>query len=94
MVALFLRRVVFKFRDPLKLCSSSSLLDIQTYTHIMRSFIDIDLFLIITDLKAPHVPGVAGILEAVLVALEEKLQLEPATILIEEHSCPESRRRD
>ena len=43
----------------------------------MRSFIDIDLFLIITDLEAPHVPGVAGILEAVLVTLEEEFELEP-----------------
>ena len=47
-----------------------------------------------TYLEATHIPWVSGILEAVLVALEEKLQLEPATILIEEHSCPESRRRD
>ena len=50
--------------------------------------------MIVGDLEAAHVPRISRILEAVLVALEEKLQLEPATILIEEHSCPESRRRD
>ena len=50
--------------------------------------------MIVGDLEAAHVSRISRILEAVLVALEEKLQLEPATILIEEHSCPESRRRD
>ena len=29
------------------------------------------------DLEAPHVPRVAGILKAILIALEEKFQLEP-----------------
>ena len=33
----------------------------------------------VTYLEATHIPWVSGILEAVLVALEEKLQLEPAT---------------
>ena len=50
--------------------------------------------MIVGDLEAAHVSRISRILEAVLVALEEKLQLEPATILIEEHSGPESRRRD
>ena len=45
--------------------------------------------MIVGDLEAAHVPRISRILEAVLVALEEKLQLEPATILIEEHSGPE-----
>ena len=29
-------------------------------------------------LEPPHVPGVSRILEAILIALEEKLELEPA----------------
>ena len=31
----------------------------------------------VIHLEAAHIPRVAGILEAVLVALEEELQLEP-----------------
>ena len=47
----------------------------MTPRYILTMLLDHNDFVI--HLEAAHIPRVAGILEAVLVALEEELQLEP-----------------
>ena len=47
----------------------------MTPRYILMMLLDHNDFVI--HLEAAHIPRVAGILEAVLVALEEELQLEP-----------------